>query len=425
MLDPQVVTKLVEQHIADSVDGQVTDLFSKEEWLNPIEDKIVRFTQDTILRKFANSSSMPEIIEAVKKSVEKMFADGYIPGIENFVDSQIIKKATDESISEIVKKSISRLEKDPQWIKNVEGMINQVVVNRVLSAMSTVDVSAVINRRVDERLNKLKDEIVERTTLKGIQNAAGQVELTVLDQHVVVENQFTTKNLEVVDTAVVNNLNITGDVNISGPSWKNVRIEVAKDAVNLLTDAWKDQLIKDLSAEIKTNGINFESVMIDNIPLVADGKLSDAIVSSSIQELGTLKKLKVSGESHIYDTFSVVNKRVGINTPEPEMALGLWDEEVSVVIGKLKNKTGYIGTGRAQNLAIGVNKDAAIEIDSTGLTVVKKLQVGVNRIGYDKQVPGWSGSKGDIVFNNNINNENNVFAWICLGEYKWKSLRSI
>ena len=104
------------------------------------------------------------------------------------------------------------------------------------------------------------------------------------------------------------------------------------------------------------------------------------------------------------------------------MALSIWDEEVAINIGKHKEKTAYIGTSRTQGMAFGTNRAVHVEITADGLTQIKKLQVGLHRISHDTQVPGYSGTKGDIVFN--ANPTTNVFAWVCLGAYKWQPLKS-
>ena len=104
------------------------------------------------------------------------------------------------------------------------------------------------------------------------------------------------------------------------------------------------------------------------------------------------------------------------------MALSVWDEEVSIVVGKNKANEAYIGTNRAQGVAIGTNRIPQIEISADGLTRIKQLQVGLHRISHDVKVPGWSGTRGDIVFNSNPNDA--VFAWVCLGQYQWKTLKS-
>ena len=121
---------------------------------------------------------------------------------------------------------------------------------------------------------------------------------------------------------------------------------------------------------------------------------------------------------------SVANKRIGINTQDPEMALTVWDEETALVAGKLREQTAYVGTARRQRFALGVNKKASIEIDEDELVSVKKLQIGVNRIAYETTVPNYSGVKGDIVFNTNASVNDPVFAWICLGGFRWKLLKA-
>jgi hypothetical protein len=105
------------------------------------------------------------------------------------------------------------------------------------------------------------------------------------------------------------------------------------------------------------------------------------------------------------------------------MALSVWDEEVSVTIGKHKANQAYIGTNREQGISIGVNRKPQIEINADGLTTIKQLQVGLHRISYNPSVPGWSGTRGDIVFNSNPVADR-VFAWVCLGAYKWQTLKS-
>ena len=118
-----------------------------------------------------------------------------------------------------------------------------------------------------------------------------------------------------------------------------------------------------------------------------------------------------------------MNRRLGINTETPEMALSVWDEEVSVIIGKHKAKQAYIGTSRDSGVAIGVNRVPHIEIDTDGLTTIKKLRVGLHKISHDSLVPGWAGTRGDLVFNTSPGPDK-VFAWVCLGAHKWQTLKS-
>ena len=45
------------------------------------------------------------------------------------------------------------------------------------------------------------------------------------------------------------------------------------------------------------------------------------------------------------------------------------------------------------------------------------------KISHDVQVPGWAGTRGDMVFNTNPGPDR-VFAWVCLGAHKWQTLKS-
>ena len=175
--------------------------------------------------------------------------------------------------------------------------------------------------------------------------------------------------------------------------------------------------------EIRTKGIDFDQITMAGQPVIQGTSLTRHVTDSSLQTVGMLKTLQVQGETHLNNTVSVLNRRLGINTQSPEMALSIWDEEVSVVIGKHKAKQAYIGTSRDSAVAIGVNRVPHIEIDIDGLTTVKKLRVGLHKISHDTQVPGWSGTRGDIVFNASPGADR-VFAWVCTGAHRWQSLKS-
>ena len=115
---------------------------------------------------------------------------------------------------------------------------------------------------------------------------------------------------------------------------------------------------------------------------------------------------------------------MGVNTDQPDAALNVWDEEISVSISKYKNQEAYIGTNRNQALNIGINKTPQITIGVDGITVINKLRVAQYMISHGTTVPGYAGTKGDIVFNVNPV-PNSPFAWVCLGSYQWKVLKAV
>jgi hypothetical protein len=425
MLDPTTVTKMVEDQIARSVNDQVLEVFATDEWLKPIEAKIIDYTQQRILGKFSNSSALPEIVEAVKTSIAELFATGQIPGVDQYIDSSIIKQSIDQAVQDNIVTAIKDLGRDPAWIEKIERLINQSMVQRVVAGLSTIDIGGLIQQRVDENMSELDSKVAARLHTPGIQDHAHSPELTVLDENVVVENCLTANRIEVVNSAKIKELTVTGSINTDNRAWQTLSEDISNKTLDRLSTEWRESLIADVESKIREHGIDFAQVQIDGVRVVVGDTLSRKITNSNLQSLGALNELRVSGEAHIYNTVSVLNKRLGINTQEPEMALSVWDEEVSILAGKFKDKSAYIGTGRLQNLVLGVNRTPAIEIDVDGITAVKKLRVGVHRISHGTEVPNYAGTKGDVVFNANPSINDNVFAWQCLGGFKWKIIRTV
>ena len=190
-----------------------------------------------------------------------------------------------------------------------------------------------------------------------------------------------------------------------------------------LTDEWRAQLVEQVIDLAKTKGIEFDQVMIEGKPIVDGSTLNSCITESSLTQVGELETLVVKGTTQLSNTVTVKNKRLGINTEDPEMAFSVWDEEVSLIAGKLSKQQGYLGTARLQNLAIGVNRIPQIELDADGTTTIKKLRLERHRISFGTQVPNYSGTRGDIVFNSDPK-PSEPFAWQCLGAFRWVPLRS-
>jgi hypothetical protein len=163
---------------------------------------------------------------------------------------------------------------------------------------------------------------------------------------------------------------------------------------------------------------------VDGHPLISGDQLNNSIRHSRLQSVGELNSLSVKGEAHLYNTLSVLNHRIGVNTTAPQSALSVWDEEVAINIGKFKNNTAYIGTNQHQGMHFGVNRQTAIEIDSDANTTIKNLRLGIHKVSFAAELPNYAGNKGELVFNSNPKVDDTVFAWVCLGGHKWKVLRS-
>jgi len=247
---------------------------------------------------------------------------------------------------------------------------------------------------------------------------------------VVVEHDFVATNIQAVDSIATEKLSVrgdlivTGDVNTDARAWDNLKTAIGNKVFKDFETNVKDSLVDGVLDAAKVNGINFAQVKIDGKPLVDNNELSSAITGSSLQRVGNLRELTVLGEADFNNTAFVANKRLGINTREPSSALSVWDEEIEIAVGKRRERTGFIGTNRKQHLEIGVNGKGNIIIHDNGLVEIPQLQVGKQRISHGSEVPGYSGSKGDIVFNINVSTKNTVFAWMCIGGFNWVALNA-
>ena len=422
MLDTEAINKLVVQQITTAVNVQVAEVMSSDAWLTILEDKILKYTQDRILSKFNNSSTMPEIVEAVKNSVSELFANGHIPGIEQFVDNANITQSINSAVDKTIQAALGLLTHDTTWLARVEEIVTQNMVLETITRISNVDINSIIRQRVDDNMKNIKQQFLTEFASIGIDDQATMCQLTIMDENTVIENRLTSADLTVVNGAIINDLAVTGSINTDNQAWTTLADNISNTTLEKLSEKWQTELIKQVAEQIRQQGIEFDSVTIGGDYIVAGNRLSKAITESNLQSVGMLNQLSVKGETHLNNTVSVINSRLGINTSSPESALSVWDEEVSVIVGKHKAKHAYIGTARDQTLSLGVNRTPYLDIDNTGLTTVKKLQVGVHKFSHATQVPGWLGTKGDVVFNANPGPDR-VFAWICTGSYNWQVIK--
>ena len=424
MSDTDAITRMVQEQISKTVNDQVLAVLTDDQWVKSLEDKILQYTQARIVTRFLNSDTAPEIIDAVKDSVTALFAEGNIPGIEKFIDLSLISNTVDQAVEQITLSAVAQFSQDPAWQSRVERMINQTVAQETVARLSAIDLGPTIKQQIDERMEQFTDSILKSFTSTGITDQATKLELTVMDDVVVVENCLTAKSIEAVDSLRVQNLIVTGSINTDNESWNSLIGDIEQKTLAQLTTAWNNNLVEQAITQIQEHGIDFEEVRIGGEKVIDGKQLTRAVLDSSLQSVGVLKTLTVSGEAKFNnDTLNVLNKRLGVNTDAPEKALSVWDEEVSIVIGKHKLNQAYVGTNREQGIAIGVNREPQIEINIDGLTRIKQLQVGLHKISHSVQVPGWTGTRGDIVFNANPGADR-VFAWVCLGGYKWQTLKS-
>lgn len=428
MIESKNMEDFVQDQIRSAVDHFVSSVITDEAWMQALEQRIIRHVQDRISARFANIETVPDLVSAVKTSVRDLMTQGHVPGIDRYVDQLTITQTIDRAVEQQIARSIDLLAADPAWITKMETVINQNYMRRVSEWISTRDIDSMVASLIDASVDRWQDRLKKDFVTRGIHDGADDMELTLTPGEVRVTNKlscndFIANSAEVQGVLSVQDLVLRGTINTDNHSWNELSNHIAQDTLALITDQWRRDIVDGVLEAAKTSGIEFQDVIVRGLPLIENGSLNPAIRHSQLESLGTLARLSVSGEVDLTATVHVRNRRVGINTLDPEMALSVWDEEVSLVAGKFKQHHAFLGTSRSHNISFGVNRKPYLEIDTDGLVTVKNFRIDRHRISFATQVPGYSGTRGDIVFNSDPN-DNQPFAWVCLGAFRWKPLTS-
>ncbi len=420
-LQSETLKLAVKQHVDQLVNDQV--------WLENLEYQALEFIKQRVLTKFSDVSVVPDLVKAVQDSVGKLFNEGRIPGLSSFVDSNSLQTAIDRAVENMIQTTIDNLVVDSTWLSQIEKLVNQTMSVKLTKMMNEINLNQLIMEHIDSGIDRWQDRFRENFTTAGIKDRASTTQLTVMDNAVVVEQEIIANHLTIETAAeikgplTVDDLILRGRVNIDNASWSELTSVVSKQVLEQTTTEWKKSLVDEVLSGAKESGIDFKNVTVGGNPLVTENQLNYKITDSNIEKTGTLRDLTVAGKTRLANTVTAHNRRVGINTEDPEMALSIWDEEVAVILGKNAEKTAYIGTARSHNLVIGVNRKAAITVDTDGLTTVRQLRLDRFRLSHAADVPGHSGTRGDLVFNSDPK-PNSPFAWVCLGGFKWQPLCS-
>ena len=416
MLDPNALSQLVQQEIQASIQKEVDSIVKQTDWIAELERQIVAHVQDRITARFSNISTVPDLVKTVENSVSTLFENGFVPNISEFVKAKSIQKNVDIAVENFVTQTLDNLTVDPEWIAKIQTLVNQTMVDKLKQSINGVDVNQTLTEIVIDNRQTILAEFADNFVTNGITDIADELQLTVMNDAVVVEKDFYTNNLTVEkntnlkgDILIDGDLAIKGRVNVDNDSWNELATSIGDKTYFRVKSDFEGSVVDSVFERAK-QGISFDNVIVDGEHLVTDNALASGITKSNLTSVGTLNNLSVKG-------------RVGVNTENPTDALSVWDEEVSLCAGKHSENTAYLGTAKNQDLVIGTNKQRQLVVNKDGGVWIEQLTVGKNRIGHERSVPNYAGTKGDIVFNID-HKAGEPFAWICLGNYRWQELRS-
>jgi hypothetical protein len=415
LIDTSAIEMIVKDKVAETIVTEINQLLS-----NPTEllEIIKRDATALLVKQLASQCNNIDDIETrVAIHSDRI--------LEKRIDSNMVRDMVYEHVKAPIEAEVNELLESNINISNIiESQVVNMFVKRLGVKFDNINIDGLVNDKVNALFN------LHIQTTNGISNTANQTELTVMDDIVVVENELLVNRINSPggittdsDLLVKGNMTIEGDINTDGKGWKSLTDKIEKNVLGKFENRAIHKLGNAVLEYAKTDGIDFKFITVNGKKLINETGLEETVVNSSLQTLGQLRNLNVGGEAEVNDTLFVVNKRIGINTAEPSMALSIWDEEVSIVVGKLKEQHAFIGAAGSQTLSIGINKRPEITINNEGLVSINRLRIGRNRLKYESDLPGYRGVKGDVTFNTEVSKDNLVFAWVCLGGHKWLPLK--
>jgi len=409
--DPTMIESLT-GNVSDAVSKQVAGLFKndKELLLNLQSQAVSLLVRNFNLDTLVKQSMTGEVAAEIAKLLVTEDTGLFDPAI---INSTVAKNVADGAATQI-----------GLLIKNDPKMLGSLKTQAISSFIRQLSAESDIEKIITD---KIAEQFAEQFDGMGLHCNATKREMTIMEDTVVVENTIAATNVSVYEQLAVKNATISGDLLVNGSidittgAWdelsSNIKIAVVDEVIIAVKQDMIDAVIS------QSNDLDFTQISINGKPALSGNTLGSQITNSTLNTVGTLKGLKVIGTSTV-DAIHSVDKRVGINTKTPNSALAVWDDEIEIIIGKLKEQTAFIGTNRSQDLAIGVKRRDDISIDTDGVVTIRKLKLGNHTIKHGNSVPGYAGASGDLVLNTTLTEDNPIFAWYCLHDYSWIALKA-
>jgi hypothetical protein len=123
-----------------------------------------------------------------------------------------------------------------------------------------------------------------------------------------------------------------------------------------------------LWTDMSVNLAEEQAYEINNTPVISFGELGPSVTKSNLKQVGTLKSLRVSGNSALGD-FAYISSdlnRIGINVEAPKAAIGIFENEVEIVLGSTKIDTAVLGTVTNDHFEIITDNTTRITIKNSG-----------------------------------------------------------
>jgi hypothetical protein len=385
----------LEKHITQQIEQTVKTYLSSEElrakMIEQVDNSIGKIIESVANRVYSEIVNRTQIADHIKTIVNLEASNAIQKESMEVVRAELSKTPVKQIIENAVKNNIDLGIKSFNF---PEKSISSESINWKIGSLNG---------------SYLKGGIIQNFSSTGIEDKSKNVQLTILDDHVVAEGQFTAMNITAADTVTAQNLVLTGSLEIGteiidhGPFSQMIQMHA-----NMIVD---DQLQP------------YAALLKDGKSLLNENSLAPSVTNSNLRKVGNLLELIVSGDAKFSETMFVsAGNKVGINTEEPRGALTVWDEDAEFTLMRTKRRTIFAGSSRDCELELGVNSQANIVIKEKLVDVTTPIRVMGIKFSVSNNVPEHSGEPNEIVMNSSARNDQPLF-YICNGGNRWQTLK--
>lgn len=406
MIDQNEIDAIVKSKVAEAVAEQVANLFKNDAQL------LANLRSQAVSLLVRNFNLDQPTKKNMAGGVAKAVAEQLLAGDNDILDANLINTAVSDNIANATNGQVGDLiKKDPKLLRQLKTHAIADLVRRI---DKTTNIDNIIGK-------KLVEQFATQFEGTGIHSTATKHQLMIEDDNVIVGNGLIAHHTTTKDMHVKGKLLVTGTVDTSSAAWDGLTAKIKHGIEDTVSSRVKGEIVDTISAH--ADALNFSTIQMGGKTVLAGNTLGSQITESSLNSIGTLENIRVTGQSDL-GSLHVTGKRVGVNTTSPNSALAVWDDEVEVIVGKYKEQTAYIGTNKPQGITIGVNRGQELHIGTDGVVTIQKLKLGIRSLGHGSGLPGYSGTPGDIVLNTQLTLDNPIFAWYCLGAFSWVPLKA-
>lgn len=399
----------------------------EQEVINTIKEQAdaidIRSTLHTLIKEAVNNATKvykwPNQDHSQFPNDNSVF-NGLISEFKNETEKYLAALAADieEKIAKQIKDRTNDYNFGNMIIEYTSNLINDLVLSSKLQFPDRSIAGKSVNPvGLNISASDITSGILKNFESTGIQDQASQCQLVIMDQATVFENKLVTKDLEVF-----------GTVNFKGPIDPDFVDQITNVAVEKIQTAHQDGIYDQYADRVRqtleTNGISAKNINLDDQKLIENNALNYRITHSNLQKVGVLQELQVQGESLFADSIYITNRRLGINTLDPEKVLDIWDQEVQIVAGKRSKDIGIIGTPINQTLVLSSNYKNNLVLKPDGSVTVEQIYIGNSKHSSGREMPMDDRPVGNIVWNENPYIGGPI-GWVSLGGARWASFGTV